>query len=187
MTPQLTSHFRSEETGMTDDVVPSPLLPAPVARHGDSGPFLVKVDGIWIHRGVPEASIQWDRLIDDVREERTRQMPGWIEAAEELPHCAQIDGTRKSFYGLRVLTVSIFFGIEIRMYLRDHAPAHFHAFYHDNEAVIAIESLKVIRGTLQRRALGLVLDWAELHRGELMENCSRAQQRLELNNIEPLE
>jgi len=73
------------------------------------------------------------------------------------------------------------------MYFRDHAPAHFHAFYLDNEALVAIETMEVIRGSLPRRALGLALDWAEIHRRELMENWSRAQQHLELNNIEPLE
>jgi hypothetical protein len=36
-------------------------------------------------------------------------------------------------------------------------------------------------------ALGLVLDWAELRRGELTENWKRAQQHLDLSNIDPLE
>ena len=101
--------------------------------------------------------------------------------------CSRIDGQRKHFYGLRVPTVSTFFGIVIRMYFRDHAPPHFHAFYHDYEILIDIETLEVIRGSLPRRALGLVLEWAELRRGELKENWKRAQQHLDLSNIDPLE
>ncbi|HEX3995829.1 MAG TPA: DUF4160 domain-containing protein [Acetobacteraceae bacterium] len=64
-------------------------------------------------------------------------------------------------------TLSIFFGIVIRMYYDDHPPPHFHAVYGDHEAKIGIETLELIEGKLPRRALGLVLDWAELHRQEL--------------------
>ncbi len=31
-------------------------------------------------------------------------------------------------------TISIFFGIFIRMYFDEHAPAHFHAYYGDHAA-----------------------------------------------------
>lgn len=65
--------------------------------------------------------------------------------------------------GIILPTISMFFGILIRMYFNDHAPPHFHAHYNEHEAVIAIESLAVLEGALPRRALGLVLDWAELH------------------------
>ena len=51
------------------------------------------------------------------------------------------------------------------MYYDDHPPPHFHAIYGEHEAKIAIETMEVIEGKLPRRALGLVLDWAELHMG----------------------
>ncbi len=60
-------------------------------------------------------------------------------------------------------TLSIFFGITIRLYYDDHPPPHFHAIYGEHEAKIAIETLELIEAKLPRRALGLVLDWAELH------------------------
>lgn len=60
-------------------------------------------------------------------------------------------------------TISQFFGILIRMYFDDHAPAHFHAKYNEFQVVIGIERLEVLEGHLPRRALSLVLDWAELH------------------------
>ena len=52
-------------------------------------------------------------------------------------------------------TLSIFFGIVIRMYYDDHPPPYFHAIYGEHEAKIAIEALALIEGSLPRRALGL--------------------------------
>jgi hypothetical protein len=84
-------------------------------------------------------------------------------------------------------TVSVFFGIVIRMYYRDHAPPHFHAVYNGQDVAIAIESLRILRGSLTRRALNLVLDWAELHRAELLENWRLLEARRPLREIAPLE
>jgi hypothetical protein len=84
-------------------------------------------------------------------------------------------------------TIATFFGIVIRMYYRDHPPPHFHAIYGDQEAVIDIETLRVTEGLLTRRALNLVLDWAELHRSELLENWSLAEDHRALKEIRPLE
>ena len=41
-----------------------------------------------------------------------------------------------------------FYGIVIRMYFDDHLPAHFHAVYGGDEAVIGIETLAVLNGRL---------------------------------------
>ena len=51
-----------------------------------------------------------------------------------------------------------------------------------------IRALEVIeRGSLKRRALELVLDWAELHRDELLANWELARDGKPLNQIAPLE
>lgn len=84
-------------------------------------------------------------------------------------------------------TISIFYGIIIRMYHRDHPPPHFHVYYQGNDAKIDIENLKIIAGHLPRRAFGLVLDWAELHQRELRDNWALAQGRKPLTDISPLE
>jgi hypothetical protein len=84
-------------------------------------------------------------------------------------------------------TISAFLGVVIRMYHRDHAPAHFHAFYQEHEAKIDIEALQIMSGYLPRRALGLVLDWAELHQQELRDNWTLAQQHKPINPVKPLE
>ena len=67
--------------------------------------------------------------------------------------------------------ISRFFGIIIRMFFNEHAPPHFHAEYAEHRAVINIRTLEVIDGKLPRRALELVLDWAELHQDELLLRC----------------
>jgi hypothetical protein len=84
-------------------------------------------------------------------------------------------------------TISAFYGIIIRMYHRDHEPAHFHVFYQGNEAKIDIEKLQLIAGHLPRRALGLALDRGELHQNELRANWTLAQQRRPISHIKPLE
>lgn len=83
-------------------------------------------------------------------------------------------------------TLSVFFGIVIQMYWREHAPPHFHALYGDDEALLDLRDLRVMRGSLPRRALALVLEWAAEHRDELMEDwnlCSRLESP---KPIEPL-
>ena len=59
-----------------------------------------------------------------------------------------------------------FFGIIIRMYYNDHDPPHFHAVYGEDEVLIEIDTLALVRGELPRRALALVIEWAVLHRDE---------------------
>lgn len=84
-------------------------------------------------------------------------------------------------------TISEFFGIVIRMYYQDHAPAHFHAYYGEHSAVMEIETLRVREGRLPRRALGLVVEWAIEHREELLEDWQLAQAHQPLRRVAPLE
>lgn len=75
-------------------------------------------------------------------------------------------------------TLSVFYGIIVQMFWNDHAPPHFHAVYAEHEALIDIRTLDVIDGQLPRRALVLVLEWAQEHRAALMEDwelCARKQ------------
>lgn len=69
-------------------------------------------------------------------------------------------------------TISVFYGIVIQIFWNEHPPLHFHALFGEFEAFIDIQKLEVIRGELARRALNLVLDWAELHQPELLEDWS---------------
>ena len=80
-----------------------------------------------------------------------------------------------------------FLGIIITMYFNEHNPPHFHARYGDHRAEIAIETLSIIAGRLPPRVLGLVMEWAALHRQELMEDWELARRQVELKRIAPLE
>ena len=45
-------------------------------------------------------------------------------------------------------TISIFFGIAIRMYFDEHGPPHFHAYYGGDGAAISIGTLEVTEGQI---------------------------------------
>lgn len=83
--------------------------------------------------------------------------------------------------------ISRFFGIVIRMFYDDHSPPHFHARYGGHQAVIGVPDLVVLKGSLPPRALGLVMEWASQHRGELVENWALAREQAPLKAIAPLE
>lgn len=83
--------------------------------------------------------------------------------------------------------ISRFYGILIKMYFIDHNPPHFHAEYGEFKAEYSIKSLEIIDGKLPGRANALVLEWASIHREELMANWERAQQAESLKKIRPLD
>ena len=83
--------------------------------------------------------------------------------------------------------ISLFYGILIYMYYRDHAQPHFHAIYGDHEALIDIATGAVIAGTLPRRASALVTEWAAARRDGLTENRDHARAGQPLNPIAPLD
>jgi hypothetical protein len=84
-------------------------------------------------------------------------------------------------------TISVFFGIVIRMYYDDHGPPHFHVYYGEYAAVINIDTLELRDGRLPRRAMSMVTVWAQAHRAELKANWARAEMHQALQRIEPLE
>jgi hypothetical protein len=69
--------------------------------------------------------------------------------------------------------ISRFFGLSVRMYAEPNAPhhrPHLHAYYQNEVAVIAIDDVELIAGSLPRRQRRLIEAWAELHQAELQEN-----------------
>ena len=84
-------------------------------------------------------------------------------------------------------TISIFYGIIVRMFFDEHAPPHFHAQYGEFKASINIKTLELMDGKLPRRALELLLDWAELHQEELLEDWYLCQKQLPPRKIKPLQ
>ena len=82
--------------------------------------------------------------------------------------------------------ISRFYGIIISMFYEDHNPPHFHARYASEKVTIKIEDLSLLSGSLPPRALGLVIEWASLHREELLSNWDLAAENQVLNRIDPL-
>ena len=82
--------------------------------------------------------------------------------------------------------LSRFYGIIIRMFWRDHPPAHFHAIYGSHEAIIEIETSEIIAGSLPLGADSLVKQWIELHRDELRHDWELARAKQPLLKIDPL-
>jgi hypothetical protein len=67
-------------------------------------------------------------------------------------------------------TISMFYGIVIRMYCdkSEHNPPHFHAYYQEHSVVVDINSGEILHGSLPPKQLKLVLAWTELHREDLL-------------------
>jgi len=86
-----------------------------------------------------------------------------------------------------VPAISAFYGIIVRMFFNEHVPPHFHAEYAEFKIEIEIETLRVMRGGLPRRAQALVLEWAALHRDELMADWALCWQHQQPQQIQPLE
>jgi len=85
-----------------------------------------------------------------------------------------------------VPTISAFYGIVIRMFVKDHPPPHFHALYGEHRARVAIASGEVLDGELPPRAARLVREWATLHREELEANWMLAERMEPVRPIDPL-
>jgi len=82
--------------------------------------------------------------------------------------------------------LSRFYGIVIKLFFDDHPPPHFHATYGEYEALVRIELLGVIAGTLPPRAMGLVIEWASIHQQELKGAWERAGNLETPDKIAPL-
>lgn len=72
------------------------------------------------------------------------------------------------------------------MYFNDHNPPHFHAEYNEYKASISIDSLGVIEGKLPSKVLSLVVEWAQDHQNELLENWNNIQNTGKYYKIKPL-
>lgn len=74
-------------------------------------------------------------------------------------------------------TISMFFGIIIRMYYapKEHNPPHIHVYYNEHVVVINIVDFEIIEGEIPTKQLRLVLAWIEIHNEELIANWKLCQ------------
>ena len=73
------------------------------------------------------------------------------------------------------------------MNFKDHNPPHFHAKYGECRASLSIEDLRLLEGKLPPRVLALVVEWAAIHRTELLQDWRLAMAEKPLNPIKPLD
>jgi hypothetical protein len=66
-----------------------------------------------------------------------------------------------------------FDGITVEMYVYNHLPPHFHAYYAEHAAVISISDFSVLKGNLPPAQLSKVIAWAAAHKTELEDNWKR--------------
>jgi hypothetical protein len=86
--------------------------------------------------------------------------------------------------------ISRFFGIIIVMYWSDvgkHNRPYFHALYNDYSCVISIPELDILKGKLPNRIMKLVIEWASIHRLELLTNWECIKNYTQPKPIKPLE
>jgi hypothetical protein len=82
--------------------------------------------------------------------------------------------------------ISRFLGIVITMYFNDHNPPHFHVRYENFRAIVGIEPIELREGKLPPRVLGLVIEWAEMHQHELLQNWTTLVTEGKFQRIAPL-
>lgn len=82
--------------------------------------------------------------------------------------------------------ISRFLGIVIYMYFNDHNPPHFHAKYNDYKASILIKTLGLMEGKLPSKVMSLVIEWAQEHQEELLDNWNSIKETGQYRKIKPL-
>ncbi len=85
-------------------------------------------------------------------------------------------------------TISMFFGIIIRMYyaLKEHGLPHIHVYFQDNVAVMNIRDCELTKGVLPAKQRRLISAWIEIHREELLSNRKLCQNGKKPFKIQPL-
>ncbi len=82
-------------------------------------------------------------------------------------------------------TISLFYGITIMMYYRDHTPPHFHARYQGEEASFTFDG-ELHEGSFPPKQRKLVAAWAVLNAESLAVDWELAREKKDLVAIKPL-
>lgn len=82
-------------------------------------------------------------------------------------------------------TISMFYGILVKMYYDDHNPPHFHAFYNNYVAIYDFEG-ELVNGKMPPKQSKLISAWAIIHKDDLKANWSLAKNSEKLFLINPL-
>lgn len=82
--------------------------------------------------------------------------------------------------------ISRFEGIVIQMFIRDHNPPHFHAFYGNHAAIFSIDTGQMVQGEFPTKKAALVTAWTILHQKELVKNWNNLAKGARASKIKPL-
>ncbi|MBQ3145117.1 MAG: DUF4160 domain-containing protein [Clostridia bacterium] len=82
-------------------------------------------------------------------------------------------------------TISMFYGIIIRMYYTDHNPPHIHAYYNEYIASFNFDG-NIMDGFIPEKQTKLIKAWIELHKEELLANWSLSRNSEKPFKIKPL-
>jgi hypothetical protein len=86
-------------------------------------------------------------------------------------------------------TISMFFGILIRMFFYDnkeHKLPHIHVQYNEFEATISIDTGEILEGKLPQKQMRLVQAWIEIRKEDLIANWTLAVNGETPMKIDPL-
>lgn len=66
--------------------------------------------------------------------------------------------------------ISRFYGMVVKMFFlaSEHNPPHIHVVYGEYMGIIDIRTAQMLQGDLPNKALGLVQEWTNLHKDELL-------------------
>ena len=82
-------------------------------------------------------------------------------------------------------TISMFYGVIIRMYYDDHNSPHFHAFYGYYKAIFNFDG-EILEVTMPSRKKKLIIAWVLIHKDELNANWQLAKNSEILYSINSL-
>ena len=82
-------------------------------------------------------------------------------------------------------TISMFFGVVIRMYYDDHNPPHFHAYFGNHKAMFDFDG-NLTQGNFPQKQFKLIQAWTLLHKDELLANWELSRNNEQLFLINPL-
>jgi hypothetical protein len=72
-----------------------------------------------------------------------------------------------------VPTVAKIGSLKIQVFADDHNPPHFHVVTPDEEALVRIDDLTILRGSLRARVFRTAADWARGNREVLVDEWNR--------------
>lgn len=83
--------------------------------------------------------------------------------------------------------ISVFFGIVIRMFYKEHEPPHFHAEHQGQDAKFDFGGQLIVGEMRSATARRLIEEWATAHGPELEANWAKMKAGEPLDRIPPLE